>query len=51
VTAHGERRSTCGILVEKREGKRLLERPKLIWEDGSVILKHTMRGSRLVLSG
>lgn len=34
--------------VGKPEGKRSLERPKLIWEDGSVILRHTMRGSRLV---
>jgi hypothetical protein len=51
VTTHGERRNTCGILVGKPEGKRSLERPKLIREDGSVMLRHMMKWSRLVVSG
>jgi hypothetical protein len=30
----GEGRNVCGVLVEKPEGKRTLERPRRRWEDG-----------------
>jgi len=33
VAVIGEKRSVYRVLVEKPEGKRLLERPRLRWED------------------
>jgi hypothetical protein len=34
VARMGEGRNVYGVLVEKPEGKRLLERPRRRWEDG-----------------